>query len=161
MCLTHSNGFLFPRSCGTSAKISFKYEKLDDFCYHCRRIGHSISFYNDVQSVSVLSYGPELRVDPLEVKKINRTKFFASLSDPKSSAASSSTSFSKCHPFNFPSLSTYKNPPSRVLDQKSLIYLTTKHPPHPPPLLGNLNLSIAPPPPHFVPPAFLQYLLTP
>lgn len=84
-------GFLFPCPFGNPVKISFKYEKLSNFCYHCGRIGHSINSCGDLESLSDVKYGPDLGADPWEVRKINRNLFFAHNLDHQSFAASIST----------------------------------------------------------------------
>lgn len=73
--------FLFSRSSGNQVKISAKYEKLYNFYYRCGRIGHSINSYGQLESLFEINYGPELRADPWDVRKINRSIFFAPNSD--------------------------------------------------------------------------------
>lgn len=69
--------FLFSRFSGNQAKISSKYEKLYNFYYHYGRIGHSINSYGELESLFEIHYGSELRADPWDVRKINRSIFFA------------------------------------------------------------------------------------
>lgn len=57
-------GFLFSHPYGNPVKISSKYEKLCDFCYLYGRIDYSINSCGELESLSVINYGSDLRVDP-------------------------------------------------------------------------------------------------
>lgn len=86
--------FLFPHSIGKPATTYLNMKNFIDFCYHCGRIGYSISIYSYLQFVSPFDYGPELRADPLEIRKVSHNVFFGPSSDHHSSTVSTTTPLS-------------------------------------------------------------------
>lgn len=61
------------KSTGEPFKLSLRYEKLQDLCYCCGRIGHSFRGCNDYVSNPVLNFDKSMKVPPirsmLSVKK--------------------------------------------------------------------------------------------
>lgn len=89
-------GFLFPCDNKSLAHISFKYEKLSYFCFHCGCLGHAVIFCSILNTHFEFTYGSDLRADPRDARTYFRS--ISALQYSSSSSFSASQSHSSFHP---------------------------------------------------------------
>lgn len=87
-------GFYFPRNKKCPAHISFQYEKLSDFCYHCGRSEPSISSCELLNSKMDFSYSSDQRVDPKDARNFLRPHQFSNSNSDHPSLRSPKYDFS-------------------------------------------------------------------
>lgn len=62
------------RSSVEQVKVSLKYEKLQEFCYYCGKIGHVLKSCSEVANHTDLSFSAKLRADPVRSLMVPRGK---------------------------------------------------------------------------------------